>query len=517
DLVTMRWWDDLWLNESFAEYAAHRCCTEATRYPLWIQFGVRKDWGRVADQAPSTHPVASNGSVDAQSALQDFDGISYAKGAAVLRQLVAYLGDEVFLTGLKDYFDRHAFGNAEFADLISAWTRAGAVELDSWAENWLRTAGLDTITVAGDTVRREVPADRPADRTHAIKVTGLDAAGAAVGRSRIRLAGEPVRVELGDAAVIVPDSADETWAKIRFGDAAWPTVIGLIDKIADPAARLVIFNAARDAVRDAELDPAEAFRLILAGARTETEDVVWQSVIAFAETELAGPYCPPDRQNARSAELNALARAVLAEAPAGSDRQLLAFRTAVRSEGDPAALRQWRSGAGLPDGIALDPDLTWQIVARLSELTGDAGVIEEQLAADRSALAEQHAARARAALPLAEAKEAAWRLLTRPSAASAYQVYATAEGFFRPGQTDLVADYVRRYFAEIPATAEFRTGWALGRTALLAYPYLSATEETLALAEQALAAEGLADPVRRALVDGTDRLRRAEAARRRFG
>ena len=162
DLVTMRWWDDLWLNESFAEYMAHRCCEESTRYQLWTEFGVRrKDWGAVADQAPSTHPVAGNGSADAASALQDFDGISYAKGASVLRQLVGYLGDDVFLAGLRTYFERHAFGNAEFAELIACWTGAGAVDLEGWAAAWLRTSGMDTLDVTGQRPEVVVSATGP--------------------------------------------------------------------------------------------------------------------------------------------------------------------------------------------------------------------------------------------------------------------------------------------------------------------------------------------------------------------
>lgn len=514
DLVTMTWWDDLWLNESFAEYVAHRCCTEATNYPLWMEFGIRKDWGRIADQAPSTHPVAGNGSADAQSALQDFDGISYAKGAAVLRQLVAYLGDDVFLGGLKDYFARHAYGNAEFADLIAAWTRAGAVDLDSWAANWLRTSGLDTIAVADGAVRRIAPADHPADRTHAIEVARLDDAGAVADRARIQLAADP---HPAPAGLVVPDAADETWAKIAFDGADWPRLTAVIGRITDPAIRLVVFNAARDAVRDAALDPAEALRLILAALPAETEDVVWEAMGQFARAELTGPYCPPDQRAARQADLHRVTVAAMAGAAAGSDRQLLAFRAAIPTAADPELLRGWLSGAALPAGLELDPDLSWALVSRLSELTGDATLIEQQAAADRSARAEQHAAKARAALPDAAAKEKAWALLMSPSAASAYQVYATAEGFFRPDQEELAADYVRRYFAEVGATAGFRTGWALGRTAELAYPYLAVSGDTLALAEQTLAGDGLADPLRRALVDGTDRLRRAVAARRRFG
>ena len=150
DLVTMAWWDDLWLNESFAEYMAHRCCTEATRYELWTEFGIlRKDWGSVADQAPSTHPVAGNGAADAVSALADFDGISYAKGAAVLKQLAAHLGDEVFFAGLRDHFRRPRLRQRHLRRSVAAWTKAGAADLEAWAEAWLRTAGLDTLSVSG--------------------------------------------------------------------------------------------------------------------------------------------------------------------------------------------------------------------------------------------------------------------------------------------------------------------------------------------------------------------------------
>ncbi len=191
DLVTMTWWDDLWLNESFAEYMAHRCCTEATRYPLWTEFGIlRKDWGAVADQSPSTHPVAGNGSADAAAALQDFDGISYAKGAAVLKQLVAYVGEDVFRSGLRDYFDRHRFGNAAFADLMAAWTRAGAVDLDTWAQAWLRTTGLDLLDVRDDTLVRTAP-DRSTRRPHTVQVAFLDRDGATLGQHQVSLRSRP--------------------------------------------------------------------------------------------------------------------------------------------------------------------------------------------------------------------------------------------------------------------------------------------------------------------------------------
>ena len=171
DIVTMRWWDDLWLNESFAEYLAHRVCATLGETAAWVQFGVsRKGWGYAADRRPSTHPVAGNGAADAASALNDFDGISYAKGAATLRQLATRLGDEVFLTGLRNYIADYAFGNAELSDLLSAWADAGASGITEWADQWLRTSGMDTLRVDGTTLLRAAPNEHPAQREHAITV-----------------------------------------------------------------------------------------------------------------------------------------------------------------------------------------------------------------------------------------------------------------------------------------------------------------------------------------------------------
>ncbi|MGH3456428.1 MAG: M1 family metallopeptidase, partial [Nocardioidaceae bacterium] len=168
DLVTMRWWDDLWLNESFAEYMAYRVCDDATDFTdAWVEFAhVRKHWGMLADQRASTHPVAGNGAHDAEAALADFDGISYAKGAAVLKQLNAYLGDDVFLEGVRRHLTNHAFGNATLADLLEAWKSAGAHELDAWADAWLRSAGPDTLTIVDGALHRTPHEGRPASRPH---------------------------------------------------------------------------------------------------------------------------------------------------------------------------------------------------------------------------------------------------------------------------------------------------------------------------------------------------------------
>ena len=516
DLVTMRWWDDLWLNESFAEYAAHRCCSEGTRYPLWTEFGiVRKDWGSVADQSPSTHPVAGNGAVDADAALQDFDGISYAKGAAVLKQLVAYLGDDVFLAGLRDYFATHAYGNASLADLLAAWQRAGAADLDSWARDWLQTAGLDTLSIEGAELVRRPPDGSAVARPHTVAVAAVSPDGTEVARQQVTLTAERVGLELGDAgAVLVPDADDGTWAAIRF-DADWPAMAELLPTIERPSTRVVVVNAFRDAVRGAEVDPELALRALLATVAVEDEDVIVGSVLRFSTEVLAASFTPVDRRPERLARVHRTARALTTVAGPGSDRQLLGFRYAIASCADAERLRGWLDGRDLPIGLPLDPELVWSLVVRLAEVGGDADAIEGALQRDPSAAGRVHAARARASLPDPTTKETAWAALIGLSELPASELYAVAKGFFRPSQTELTNAYVERFFVEMPDTAEFRSGWALGQVVTDAFPLAHATAGTLQLAEATLAGQ-LPAAVRRSLTDGTDALRRAVTSQRRF-
>jgi aminopeptidase N len=516
----MRWWDDLWLNESFAEYLAHRCCTEATRYELWTEFGIlRKDWGSVADQSSSTHPVASNGAADAESALHDFDGISYAKGAAVLKQLAAHVGDDVFLGGLRSYIDRYAFGNATFTDLIQEWVRAGATGLADWADHWLRSAGMDTIDIvstgAGSAVtKRSGPGG--VQRVHALAVGAIDRRGSVALIDRVTLDSVDVPVAVPDDAVLlVPDATDATWAKVRFGEQGWSRVAEVLPKVAEPPVLVVIYNAIRDAVRDATLDPADALDLICRGVPSQDSDVVTDRLMAFAMDQLSGAYSPVADRPSRLARVHQTCRTMLAASPARSDAQLTAFRLCVRSAADAGLLRRWQAGELLPPGVSLDPELGWEIVERIAGLVADPDVVANALARDGSSSAHVHAARARARLASPEAKDAAWRDLMGPSDLSAYELYALGEGFFDPGQPALIAPYVPRYFADVGGLAAFRAGWALRDVASKAFPWCAADPETVRLAEQSLVGD-LAPAVRRAMVDATDKLRRATESLARF-
>lgn len=531
DLVTMRWWDDLWLNESFAEYLGHVVCTEHTRYPLWVDFGLnRKDWGSIADQGSNTHPVAGNGAADTAEALSQFDGISYAKGAGVLKQLVAHIGVDVFTAGLRDYFQRHRFGNATFADLRAALERAGAADLGDWSEAWLHSAGMDTLTVVSepDGARVMRTPGGPGRREHTLQVAAYAADGAelvrragTVGPAGPRDAGAGEEGEAGDwpidalppSALLVPDAADETWARIRPDRPVgqWPA----ISQIAEPLTRVVLWNSVRDQVRSAELDPAIALDVLCEQLPEESEDLIVRVLLDWGLAVLAGPYAQPADRPARRRRLAGLAETMLAAAPAGSDRQLLAWRAVLGATDDVAALRGWLDGVDLPR--ELDPELRWRATTRLASLTGDREAVERAYALDHSAAGRVHRARALAALPQQAAKQAAFDQLMQPTELSAYELYALADGLFLPEQDAVTADLVPRYFQAIGGVAAFRSGWALGQIVQRSFPHCANSPETLQRAEALLATEDLAPGLYRPLREVTDHLRRAVASIEKYG
>jgi aminopeptidase N len=517
NLVTFAWWDDLWLNESFAEYLGHRVIDAVTDYDTWTDFGiVRKAWGYAADRRPSTHPIAGNGIADVATALNEFDGISYAKGAAVLRQLAARLGDELFFGGLRAYFAKHAYGNATFADLLAAWTEAGAEGLAEWAEQWLRTSGLDTLTVRDGFVHRTAPG-QPADRPHATTLAAYDGTGAEIHREALRIdsARTPAAAPLG-AALVLPDAEDESWAKLSLSAAEYAALPGLIAAL--PArARVATCNAVRLAVADAELDPAAAVRIAAAALAHEPDDAVVASMGRWALDVPALTYLPAG--GARDDAVKALANATstrAASAPAGSGLQLVAARAYIGTSSNFVRLAAWLEGDA-PPGLQMDQELRWTVLAHLVA-NGAAGPeeIEAELRRDASAQGATHAARCRALVPTAEAKATAWQLIFEDRDASNYTLYATAEGFWHAGQNDLTEPYVQRFFEQINHTATLRSGWVVDRLALYAYPHTAVAQRTVELTE-ALLAQGDLDPgIRRSVIDAGDDLRRAVLSRSRF-
>ncbi|MFI7080853.1 aminopeptidase N [Micromonospora sp. NPDC049903] len=532
DLVTMRWWDDLWLNESFAEYLGTRVTAEATRFDqAWTTFALqRKAWGYAADQRPSTHPVAPEEVADAAQGLLNFDGISYAKGASVLRQLVAWLGDEAFLAGLNDHFARHRFGNATLADLLDSLSAASGRDLTDWAQSWLRTAQVNTLRsevrldadgrYAEAAVVQTAPPSHPVLRPHRIGVGRYAVDGTAErqeidldpksddGRTLLTgLVGAPA------AAVLLPNDGDLTFAKIRLDPASADAVSLLLPRLADPLARALLWGEALDAATDAERPVQAVVDLIGAALPTETEVIIAEDVLALSRS-LVDRYLDPAARQVALDRIAAACRRLLDGAAPGESLQLAAARGLIAVTTDADLLGGWLVGRGVPDGLAVDTELRWSVLARLVVL-GAAGEpeIAAETAADPSAAGAERSATCRAALPDPAAKQAAWEIIVSNTELSNRLVEATAAGFWRPEQAGLTADYVTRYFDDMPAAARLRTPWVADGVAKLAFPRYAVARSTREAAAALLARDDLTPGLRRVVTDADDDLRRALLAR----
>lgn len=508
NLVTPQWWDDLWLNESFAEYLGNRVAADVTEYAdAWVEDAyARRQWGLVADQRPSTHPVAGNGAVDASAALQDFDGISYAKGCAVLRQLAATLGDDVFFRGVVDHFERHRFGNATMHDLFASWERAGASDMGGFTDSWLRTAGPDRIELdrAAGVVRRTPPAAHPADRPHRIRaaVAGPDG----TWTDHVLTVDSPeTPFDAGDRPVLL-DPYDDTWALLVPDALTVAALPELLPSVRDPLLRAGAWNNVRSALHNAAVDPADVLELVVAALPVEDTEDTGRRTMAWVRSWVLPLQADPAAATARVHDA-ALAR--LAAAPPASEEQLAALRAAIASCSDVARLQGWASGSDLPDGVPLDVDLRWRALKRLATLGAvDLDALDRQLAAEPTAAARVAHAGAHASLPTPEAKAWAWSCFTGEVDLPNYELEAVGLGFWRGGQESLTSAYVDRYFDELPGTVAVRSGWVLADTAENFFPATALTPETLARCE-ALVADGSLDAsIRRRLDDEADTLRR---------
>src|SRR5439155_2813159 len=438
DLVTMRWWDDLWLNESFAEWASHWCSSEATRFTdAWTTFlSLRKAWGYRQDQLSSTHPIYCD-ILDVTAVEVNFDGITYAKGAGVIKQLVAYVGREAFVTGLRAYFRAHAWGNATFDDLLGALERSSGRELRKFAAEWLETAQVNTLRtdVAVDAdgnytsvaVLQEAPAEYPTLRTHRIAIGLYDLVEGAPGeratlvrRERIEVDVEGARTEIPALAgarqpdVLLLNDDDLSYTKIRLDERSLATIVDHIAGFPSSLPRGLVWAAAWDMVRDAEMATRDYVRLVVAGLPHEPHVNLVTVILRQVQGALSLYADPAWAPTGRRDLADAAAGALRAAAP-GSGLQLAwarGFVTAARSDADFAVLRGWLDGVDVPPGLTVDTELRWSLLQALVA-GGAAGPeeIEAELDTDRTASGEREAALARALVPAAGAKAETWRRL----------------------------------------------------------------------------------------------------------
>ncbi|MDQ6851306.1 MAG: aminopeptidase N [Actinomycetota bacterium] len=540
DLVTMRWWDDLWLNESFATYASVLCLTSATRWTnAWTTFAnVEKTWAYRQDQLPSTHPIATD-APDVQTAEVNFDGITYAKGASVLKQLGAYVGIDAFLAGLREYFREHAYRNTTLADLLAALENSSGRDLGEWSKLWLETTGINTIRpeytldADGNYASFEIVQSAPDEvartntmRPHRLAVAGYqDRNGALERTQRIELdlsaARTPVPELVGTKRpeLLLVNDDDLTYCKLRLDDRSVAMLrSGGFARLSDSLPRALLWSAAWDMTRDGELATRDYLGLVLAGIDQESDIGVMQSltrqVLRALEIYADPPWAPQGY-----AALAAKSLDELRAAQPGSDLQLAwahALFASMSSAEHIALARGVLDGTQLIDGLAVDDELRWAIVQSLAaHATIDAERVDAELERDPSAAGQRAAATARALRPTAEAKAEAWRLAvsddTLPNAMQA----AVIRGFSHWNQGEQISPYMHRYFEEVRDVWDRRTSELAQNVVVGLFPTWTSTctPETVRAADEFLAREDVPAALRRLVDEGRADVRRAMRAR----
>ncbi|WP_067538959.1 aminopeptidase N [Nocardia crassostreae] len=544
DLVTMKWWDDLWLNESFATFASVLCQVSATEYTnAWTTFAnVEKSWAYRQDQLPSTHPIAAD-IPDLAAVEVNFDGITYAKGASVLKQLVAYVGEEPFLAGLRDYFAEHAYGNATFDDLVGALEKASGRDLSDWGAQWLKTTGLNilrpefTVDAEGNydtfSVIQEGAAPGAGERrVHRLAIGVYDEQdGKLVRTKRVELDIDPAErtavpelVGVAQGKLVLVNDDDLTYCSVRLDPASLETVVARIADIAEPLPRTLAWSAAWEMTRQAEMRARDFVALVQRGVGEETEIGVVQRLLMQAHTALSS-YADPAWADTTgwpefADRLLDLARA----AAPGSDYQLAfvnALTGAKLAVRHVEALRQILEGdltaANLP-GITVDTDLRWRIIQALAaagDIDADgpqSPVIDAELERDPTAAGRRQAAAARTARPQLGVKESAWATVMHDDAVPNITARAIVSGFAPVGQSHLLSGFTERYFAEIPGVWERRSSEVAQTVVVGLYPHWSITEESVAIADKFLSADH-PPALRRLVVEGKAGIERSLRAR----
>jgi aminopeptidase N len=549
DLVTMRWWDDLWLNESFATWASVLAEAEATRWTeAWTTFAVsEKLWALRQDQLPSTHPISAD-IRNLDDVEVNFDGITYAKGASVLKQLVAWVGRDEFLAGVRAYFAEHAWGNTELADLFAHLEKTSGRDLSAWEEQWLQTAGVNTLRpeveigdgrFASVTVLQEAAPEHPTLRDHRIAIGLYDASpDGLVRRRRIELdvSGESTEVpdlvgERQPDLMLVNDD-DLTFAKIRLDDRSRETVIRSIGELSSSLARALCWTSTTDMLRDAELPARDYVELVIGGVQRETDISVVQTVLAAGRTAIDLYADPHDRMMLTARWASGLRRLAGVAEP-GSDYQLAFTRGWAAVAASPEHVEELWSlldttdGGEILPGLRVDTDLRWNLLHRLVIL-GAAGdpQIEAERSRDDTATGRRHAAYAFAARPTEQAKEDAWTQTVESDELPNALLRSTADGFHQPEQRELIRPFVGLYLDAVPRLWAERTTDTAKTIIVRMFPRLLADTEIAETirawlddadvppAPRRLVVEGLADMERALRAQARDRTA-GQAARRR--
>jgi aminopeptidase N len=548
DLVTMEWWNDLWLNESFATYTSIACQAyhPASRWPhSWTTFAnSMKTWAYRQDQLPSTHPIMAEIN-DLDDVLVNFDGITYAKGASVLKQLVAYVGMDEFFRGVQAYFKRHAFGNTRLSDLLGALEETSGRDLKTWSKKWLETAGINVLRPAIETdenglitsfaIRQEAPAlpagakGEPTLRPHRIAIGLYDldeGTGKLVrtedGRIELDVDGELTAVpQLAGRRrpdVILLNDDDLSYAKVRLDEKSLAFVTEHLGDFDSSLPRALCWASAWDMTRDAELATRDYLSLVLSGIGKESDIGVVQSL--HRQVKLAiDLYADPSTREALLTRWTDATLAHLRSAEPGSDHQLAwarAFAATARTPEQLDLLEGLLDGSQTVEGLAVDTELRWAFVERLATVGRfDETEIAGELGRDKTAAGERHAATARAARPTPEAKAEAWASVVESDKLPNAVQEAVIGGFVQTDQRELLAPYTDKYFESVKGVWDSRSHEMAQQIVVGLYPAIQVSEDTSARTDAWLAAAEPPPALRRLILEsraGIERALKAQAA-----
>ena len=538
NLVTMRWWNDLWLNESFAEWASTTCQSEATHWvDAWTTFGTHeKDWAYRQDQLSSTHPIVAEIG-DLQDVEVNFDGITYAKGASVLKQLVAYVGREPFRNGLRAYFAKHAWGNTTLDDLLRELESTSGRDLRRWSEQWLETAGVSTLRpvlevddrgrIAVATIEQTCAPGFETLRPHTLAI-GLYAVrdGALHRTDRLELDVDGARTQVPELVgreqpdLLLVNDDDLAYAKIRLDERSLATALSHPRGFTSSLPRALVLASLWDMTRDAEMGSRRFVEVVLETLPGESDSTLLRTLVAQLQTAVHSYSAPEHRAALRASTRDRLWELAHSAEP-GSDAQLqlVSAAAAMTTAGDdPTLLRALLDGTAVLDGLTVDFEMRWTLLTALVAAgAADEAEIDAEQAREATATARERAARAKAARPTAEAKEQAWAAAVDGSGLPNAVVEATALGFTRPGTSpDLLRPFVERYHALLDTVQE-RGSHALVESLVYGFYPLPIADAALRDRTQAWLDANPQAPaaLRRIVVESRDPVVRALAAQER--
>ena len=535
DLVTMKWWEDLWLNESFAEWASYQSVSESTKYTeAWTEFNsLRKNWAYRVDQLTTTHPIATE-MEDLDAVRTNFDGISYAKGASVLQQLVAHVGRDNFIKGLRLYFAKHQYGNTTLKDLIDQLEAASGRDLTPWVSTWLRTAGVNTlrpvIAIDGDSyksiaIKQEaplMPVGSTELRPHRLHVGLFDIAGdKLVRRTSVELDIAGALTEVTELAgqkvadLVLVNDKDQTYAKLRFDDRSIATMKSHLGSLNDSLARGLIWASLWDSCRDGELSTSDYVAIALNALTTESDISIVAATYMQFETAIWAYSNPAKRDALRNQVADATA-VMLAAAPAGSDHQMQFAKAFANNAITPAHFEKIKAILdGSENGLVLDADLRWYVfLCGVKRGVFGRTEIEAESAKDKTAHGKQYTAYAYAALPNKEAKIEAFNSITQDNLSNTIHSYM-CRGFNENIHHEILADFVDHYFDAILKVWETKGFEIAESTATLLFPSWVISDETVKKSQHWLDVTGkdASHALRRAVTEGRDAMSRALKAR----